>query len=533
MQPFGARHIYYSSFVSMDTERLVKKCQDGDREAFGILYQTYLTPMREVISYYVHEEDVIWDILHDGFLLAFSAIVSLKKPSVIKAWLTTIMKNLALQYLKYESNHQTLSTSEIEIIDDSEDEVAPSEFTWDELDNLINQLPDGYGRVFRMSAIKGMSHKEIGTLLHIAPHSSSSQLSHAKAMLRSMITARRIKIGALSILVIMLIQHVFLRHNEIQKTEILTDKTTFQSNNDVNQSVEHTTKSYITESKQIEHKETILKKRQNRQLHRDTFQETNIQDSMSNPYQLANDSTANDTTIKILNIIHNDRYVTQFNWNENQQSTHRGWSLALTYSGNSGQNHFQKYIIPKPGLPDTENPSETIEVTERTHHEMPLVIGLSFNKIWTSRWSVEAGLRYTFLKSDSHAQSELFTKETTQRIQYIGIPFKFNYRIFDYYDFSLYGHGGGAFDIPIHGRQSIFEYNNQIGKSNKYTYKIHTPWQWSVEGGIGLQYRFTPSLSIYAEPSFRYYFNTGTDIKTIRQEKPFEFTIPIGLRFSW
>lgn len=164
---------------------------------------------------------------------------------------------------------------------------------------------------------------------------------------------------------------------------------------------------------------------------------------------------------------------------------------------------------------------------------MPLVIGLSFNKIWTSRWSVEAGLRYTFLKSDSHAQSELFTKETTQRIQYIGIPLKFNYRIFDYYDFSLYGHGGGAFDIPIHGRQSIFEYNNQIGKSNKYTYKIHTPWQWSVEGGIGLQYRFTPSLSIYAEPSFRYYFNTGTDIKTIRQEKPFEFTIPIGLRFSW
>lgn len=129
MQPFGARHIYYSSFVSMDTERLVKKCQDGDREAFGILYQTYLTPMREVISYYVHEEDVIWDILHDGFLLAFSAIGSLKKPSVIKAWLTTIMKNLALQYLKYESNHQTLSTSEIEIIDDSEDEVAPSEFT--------------------------------------------------------------------------------------------------------------------------------------------------------------------------------------------------------------------------------------------------------------------------------------------------------------------------------------------------------------------------------------------------------------------
>lgn len=55
---------------------------------------------------------------------------------------------------------------------------------------LIDQLPKGYGRVFRMSVIEGYSHQEIAERLGIEPHSSSSQLSRAKAMLRKIINRR-------------------------------------------------------------------------------------------------------------------------------------------------------------------------------------------------------------------------------------------------------------------------------------------------------------------------------------------------------
>ncbi|MDE6772904.1 MAG: hypothetical protein K2J49_09905, partial [Muribaculaceae bacterium] len=71
------------------------------------------------------------------------------------------------------------------------------------------------------------------------------------------------------------------------------------------------------------------------------------------------------------------------------------------------------------------------------------------------------------------------------------------------------------------------------GNPERSVVRINAPLQWSVEGGIGLQYHFSPSFSIYAEPSFEYFFNPGSDIKTIRQEKPFDFTIPIGLRLTW
>ena len=246
-----------------------------------------------------------------------------------------------------------------------------------------------------------------------------------------------------------------------------------------------------------------------------------------------NDSVTNDTVRVLPNIINQKELIVQ----EDPQSTRHeetpDWSLSLAYSGALGENDYNRYRIPNPEFPDVEGPTGEIEVTEKSRHYMPLVIGLSVNKSLTSRWSIETGGRYTFLRSDFLSESELMHKETIQRIHYIGVPLKLNYRIFTYNGFSLYGQGGGALDIPVYGTHSIWEYSPKQGTTNNDVFHIHAPLQWSVEGGLGIQYHFTPSFSIYAEPSFRYYFNTDSDIKTIRQEKPFEFTIPVGLRFTW
>ena len=126
------------------------------------------------------------------------------------------------------------------------------------------------------------------------------------------------------------------------------------------------------------------------------------------------------------------------------------------------QNDLYRYRIPNPAIPDVEGPDGEIEVTERTRHYMPLVIGISVNKSFSNRWSVETGLRYTFLRSDIISQSKVVDKKTIRHIHYIGIPLKLNYRIFTYKGFSLYGQGGGALDIPVYGSQSVMEYSPQL-----------------------------------------------------------------------
>ncbi|WP_290388299.1 sigma-70 family RNA polymerase sigma factor [uncultured Duncaniella sp.] len=512
----------------MDKVSLVKQCQSGDREAFGILYQTYLAPMREVVAYYIHNADIEQDVLHDGFLIAFTSIGSLKNGAKIEAWLTSIMKNVSLQYLKDESSHISVPMSDTAIADNTVASVDNArELTWEELDKIINKLPDGYGKVFRLAVLDGLSHKEIAALLGIAPHSSSSQLTHAKAMLRRMITQYRVEMGILSILgIILLIWHGLFKNREDapstpvisknadKETPLVTDS--IVDANSGNDSIAPSPKMLY---KAIQYPET----------QKNIAEVTISTDSIP---AVKNDSITNDTIRVIPNIINREELIAQENYPP-QQSEKPDWSLSLAYAGSLEQNDLNRYRIPNPDHPDVEGPDGEIEVTEKTRHYMPLVIGLSVNKSLTSRWSVETGLRYTFLRSDFLSQSKVMDMETIQRIHYIGVPLKFNYRIFTYNGFSLYGQGGSALDIPVNGSQSILEYSPQLGNSTNTTIYIHAPLQWSVEGGLGIQYHFTPSFCIYAEPSFKYYFNPGSDIKTIRQDKPFEFTIPIGLRLTW
>ena len=514
----------------MDTARLVKRSQSGDREAFGLLYNIYAPSMMKVIEACVHNHDIAQDILHDGFIIAFSALDKLIEPIKFESWLTTIMRNLSLQYLREASNHITVPMTDTSGESLYEDIPVDNTLSWDELSNIIDKLPDGYSKVFRLAVLDGLSHKEIGEILGIAPHSSSSQLSHAKAMLRRLITEYRIGMGVIGLFaVIFSIIMIWLginRKNETVDTNLIAN----ESENGVNSKINETK---VTPQKLV--KDTVVSPTKviYRKTERDNLAEIRLP---ADTIPEIPDNNINEDTIpnipKIPTVKDNELLA-----DNNVSIRHNegnNWSLSLAYSGNMGQNTDSRYRMPIG--PDPDLPSgapEEIDVTEKSRHYMPLTIGLSLNYGLSSRWSVESGIRYTFLRSDFMRESEIEKTEINQRIHYIGIPLKFNYRIFGNNRFSIYGQGGAALDIPVNGTQSIMKWEQGWNKPEFNRITISAPLQWSIEGGVGLQYHLTPSISIYAEPSFRYYFNPGTNIKTIRQDKPFEFTIPIGIRLNW
>ena len=74
--------------------------------------------------------------------------------------------------------------------------------------------------------------------------------------------------------------------------------------------------------------------------------------------------------------------------------------------------------------------------------------------------------------------------------------------------------------------------NNKVEK--KETQDLNEkPFQWSVNASVGLQYNISPSIGLYAEPGVSYYFNDGTSIKTIYKDKPCNFNLNLGLRFTF
>ena len=57
----------------------------------------------------------------------------------------------------------------------------------EDIQTLIDALPEGYKMVFNLYCIEGYKHQEIATMLGISEGTSKSQLSHARKMLQEQI----------------------------------------------------------------------------------------------------------------------------------------------------------------------------------------------------------------------------------------------------------------------------------------------------------------------------------------------------------
>ncbi len=147
-----------------DKTALIERCKNGDREAFGSLYSTYAQRMMRVVCHYVDDWQAAQDILHDGFLIIFSSIRKLRNADSLEYWMGTIMKNLALRYLR-ESDITCLLDDDFEDMDIPEFEQS---ITMEQLEVMINRLPLGYRSVFRLAVLEHKSHKEIAKILGIS-----------------------------------------------------------------------------------------------------------------------------------------------------------------------------------------------------------------------------------------------------------------------------------------------------------------------------------------------------------------------------
>ena len=94
----------------METEELVRRCKDGDRGALALLYQTYSGRLFRLCADIVKDKDAARDLLHDGFIIIFSSIGSLRSPARLEAWMSRVMANLAVKYLNDRKNRPVAGT---------------------------------------------------------------------------------------------------------------------------------------------------------------------------------------------------------------------------------------------------------------------------------------------------------------------------------------------------------------------------------------------------------------------------------------
>lgn len=53
----------------MNTELDIDACKQGDRAALEKLYKAYSNKLMRICLYYIHDENVAKDVLHDAFII--------------------------------------------------------------------------------------------------------------------------------------------------------------------------------------------------------------------------------------------------------------------------------------------------------------------------------------------------------------------------------------------------------------------------------------------------------------------------------
>jgi RNA polymerase sigma factor (sigma-70 family) len=152
----------------------------------------YSARLMTVSRRYCRDLAMAEDNLQDSLINILRHIINYEERGSFESWMTRIVINTALKSFKKSSFKNEVMDLEQVPITPIDPEVY-SKMGAEELMALINKLPHGFREVFNLYSIEGYSHKEITALLGITESTSRSQLTRARALLRSQLVAKESK----------------------------------------------------------------------------------------------------------------------------------------------------------------------------------------------------------------------------------------------------------------------------------------------------------------------------------------------------
>lgn len=162
-------------------------------------------------------------------------------------------------------------------------------------------------------------------------------------------------------------------------------------------------------------------------------------------------------------------------------------------------------------------------------HQSPLSVGLVLEKPITDRVSIESGLVYTYLKSIYRDPGSV-EKNGTLQLHYLGIPLNARVKAVKKSNWNLYLAAGGMVEK---GLRSYYkqEVENLSVITNKTVKSNIDGLQWSLNGGVGFDYKLNKDLSLFVEPKLTYYLENNQPMSA-RTEQPLNFGVNGGLRIE-
>ena len=212
---------------------------------------------------------------------------------------------------------------------------------------------------------------------------------------------------------------------------------------------------------------------------------------------------------------------------EDSQKSSRRTGFSLSVSGGASSNNAGSGKLSM-GAPGGKYLQAGITETSKSSFGIPVVVGLGARLHLSETLSIGTGLDYSLLSRTFEGRYtegllSVKTGDFNHTLQYIGIPVDLFVKLLEKKDISLYSTAGVEAEYAISNKYRLLGTDTVVGDSVNGL-------QWSIGGGFGLEFNPGQRVGIFAEPTFKYYFNCDQP-KNIRTDKPFQMILRAGVRF--
>lgn len=171
------------------------------------------------------------------------------------------------------------------------------------------------------------------------------------------------------------------------------------------------------------------------------------------------------------------------------------------------------------------------EQGDNSSYGIPLTLGVGLKWHFTPHWALGTGLNYSYLSRSFtgtyfDGTTVPVTAEIDNGIHYVGLPLNLYYQFSDTRPVQFYAFTGLTLEKGLQNRYRIKAASGDI----LYHENVDGV-QISFALGIGVGFRLTDHISLFLDPSLRYYLENGQP-KSIRTAQPLMMSIEAGLRFD-
>ena len=155
-----------------------------------IKYQDFIF---NLIKGYVKIEEEAKDITQDVFIKAYKGIEKFRGDSKLSSWLYRIAYNLSINWIKrkkideVEINEDMVENTTV--TEDWYDKMFEKEMIFENLNKVIENLPQKYKIVIKLYYFEDRSYSEIAKILNIPLNTVKIQLLRAKKIMEKSLTS--------------------------------------------------------------------------------------------------------------------------------------------------------------------------------------------------------------------------------------------------------------------------------------------------------------------------------------------------------